>query len=163
MLPMPKKPVYIYSRSFSDAEMEMFHSTSPKPTSLPPAGWRLLDEADWRQLDHPSRPCRKPVRSVTEPPSTVLAPPGNTIPEPHRPGWASSTYSILEALDQATSALTILEVATLFQVSDKTIRRMVTRREIPSILIGGHRRFDPRTLRWWVTKRSPEMARAAGF
>jgi len=59
--------------------------------------------------------------------------------------------------------LTILQVAALFQVSDKTIRRMVARREIPSILVGGHRRFDPHTLRWWVIKRSPEMGKASGF
>lgn len=73
----------------------------------------------------------------------------------------NSVFDLLSRLEDATTMLTIGQVAEIFQVSDKTIRRMINKREIPSILVGSHRRFDPGTLRWWAIKRSPEMGKAS--
>jgi hypothetical protein len=33
---------------------------------------------------------------------------------------------------------------------------MILRREIPTVLVGGQRRFDPKVLACWYMKRSPE-------
>jgi len=149
MLPIPEKPSnFKCIHYFTNAGTEVVYYTSSKTGSL--LGKRII-------------PCRKPVRSVAETPPTSPLSTTTTTPKPHQPGWKATTYSLLDALNQTTSALTILEVAALFKVSDKTIRRMVTRREIPSILVGGQRRFDPRTLHWWLVKRSPEMGKASGF
>jgi hypothetical protein len=61
------------------------------------------------------------------------------------------------------SLLTVGGVVKLFSVSDKTIRRRIEAREIPYFLDGSRKKFDPRTLRWWLIKRYPEMGKAAGF
>ena len=69
-------------------------------------------------------------------------------------------FDFLAALEKATSMLTIVQVAEMLHVSDKTIRRMITKRDIPSILVGGQRRFDPKVLYWWYLKRQPQALKA---
>jgi excisionase family DNA binding protein len=69
-------------------------------------------------------------------------------------------FDFLSALEHSTSMLFIKQVADMLGVSDKTIRRMIDKRDIPSVLVGGQRKFDPATLRWWYIRRSPEAQKA---
>ena len=69
-------------------------------------------------------------------------------------------FDVIQELNQATSMLSVKQVAKIFQVSDKTIRRMIARREIPSILFSGQRRFDPKVLAWWYEKLCPLSRKA---
>jgi excisionase family DNA binding protein len=57
--------------------------------------------------------------------------------------------------------LTVEEVAAIFRLSKFTDYRMVKRKQIPCLLIGGSRRFDPKTLGYWARKKDPMLAAAA--
>jgi excisionase family DNA binding protein len=69
-------------------------------------------------------------------------------------------FDFISALEQSTSMLTVGQVAEMLHVSNKTIQRLISKREIPSILVGGQRRFDPKTLYWWYTQKSPASLKA---
>lgn len=56
--------------------------------------------------------------------------------------------------------LSTKDVAEMLKVSDKTIKRLITRREIPSFLVGNQRRFDPKILYWWYLKKQPDALKA---
>ena len=71
-------------------------------------------------------------------------------------------FDLLERLNQTTAMLSVKEVAELFGVSTKTVQRMISKRDIPSVLVGGQRRFDPKVLYWWYAKRSPDALKARG-
>jgi excisionase family DNA binding protein len=47
--------------------------------------------------------------------------------------------------------LSVDQVAELFGKSSATIYRMAQKRQIPSIMLGGSRMFDPSTLALWLT------------
>jgi excisionase family DNA binding protein len=49
--------------------------------------------------------------------------------------------------------LTLPEVAEALRVSEKTVRRLVARRVIPCVRIGGLLRFDHRDLAQWISAR----------
>ncbi len=49
--------------------------------------------------------------------------------------------------------LTILEVAELFQLNERTIRRMVSGRRMPCVRLGRQLRFDPQALSRWLQAR----------
>ena len=69
-------------------------------------------------------------------------------------------FDFLGALEQTTSMLSPAQVRDMLGVSESTLRRLVTKREIPSILIGGQRRFDPKVLSWWYLKKQPDALKA---
>ena len=61
------------------------------------------------------------------------------------------------SLDQTRAFLpqliTLVEVADVLRVSPKTVRRLVARRAIPCVRIGGLLRFDHRDLAHWISAR----------
>jgi excisionase family DNA binding protein len=57
--------------------------------------------------------------------------------------------------------ITVEEVSDLLNTSTDTIYRMARRKQIPSAMIGGSRRFDPATLAAWLGKKDPSMMAAA--
>jgi excisionase family DNA binding protein len=69
-------------------------------------------------------------------------------------------FDFLSALEQSTSLLTADQVQAMLKVSKRTMARYIASREIPSVLIGTQRRFDPKVLYWWYTKRYPEVLKA---
>ena len=69
-------------------------------------------------------------------------------------------FDFLAALERSTSMLTVHQVAEMLHVSDKTIQRLISKRDIPSVLVGGQRRFDPKVLSWWYLKKSPQALKA---
>lgn len=70
-------------------------------------------------------------------------------------------YNILIALESIHRMLTVREVADLLQKSHYSIYRMAQRRQIPSLIIGGTRYFDPSVLALWLSKKEPSLAAAA--
>jgi excisionase family DNA binding protein len=69
-------------------------------------------------------------------------------------------FDFLGALEKTTSMLTTDEVQAMLKVSKRTMARWISSREIPSVLIGRQRRFDPKTLYWWYCRKHPEAAKA---
>jgi excisionase family DNA binding protein len=70
-------------------------------------------------------------------------------------------FNILNALQAVHGLLSVGEVADLFGKSPATIYRIAQKRQIPSLMIGGSRMFDPSTLILWLTKKEPQLAVAA--
>jgi excisionase family DNA binding protein len=70
-------------------------------------------------------------------------------------------FNILNALQAVRGLLSVGELADLFGKSPATIYRMAQKRQIPSLMIGGSRMFDPSTLILWLTKKEPQLAVAA--
>lgn len=107
------------------------------------------------------------MRNATTPRRTLAASPiakfpvnsadpgGDAKPEP------PAMYNILIALESVHRMLTVREVAELLQKSHFSIYRMAQRRQIPSLMIGGTRYFDPSVLAMWLSKKEPSLAAAA--
>src|ERR1700678_2710724 len=74
---------------------------------------------------------------------------------------ALEPFNILLALESARGLLTVREVADLLGKSPFTIYRMAEKRQIPSLMIGGSRCFDPSVLALWLSKKEPTLATAA--
>jgi len=70
-------------------------------------------------------------------------------------------FNILLALESARGLLTIHDVAALLGRSSWSVYRMAERRQIPSLMIGGSRLFDPSVLALWLSKKEPTLAAAA--
>lgn len=85
--------------------------------------------------------------------------PKKTIPE--EPHEEPKVYNILIALESIRRMLTVREVADLLQKSQFSIYRLAQRRQIPSLMIGGTRYFDPSVLAMWLSKKEPSLAAAA--
>ncbi len=70
-------------------------------------------------------------------------------------------FNILLALESARGLLTVREVAGLLGKSQFSIYRMAQKRQIPCLMIGGTRSFDPSALALWLSKKEPLLATAA--
>jgi excisionase family DNA binding protein len=70
-------------------------------------------------------------------------------------------FNILNALLAYSRLLNIDEVSALLDLSKFTIYRMAQKHQIPCLMIGGSRKFDPSTLIVWLTKKEPQLAAAA--
>ena len=74
---------------------------------------------------------------------------------------ASDMFNILLALEAARGLLSVRDVASLLGRSSWSVYRMAEKRQIPSLLIGGSRVFDPSVLALWLAKKEPTLAVAA--
>lgn len=70
-------------------------------------------------------------------------------------------FDLLSAIESRTTALTIEEVAELFQVSGETVRRMAAKKQLPGFKMGGQVRFNPASLGYWLRQRDPVAAKAS--
>jgi excisionase family DNA binding protein len=70
-------------------------------------------------------------------------------------------FNIVIELQSVRGLLSVEEVAELLGKSKFTIYRMAQKRQIPSFIVGGSRRFDPSTLINWLVKEEPQLAVAA--
>lgn len=70
-------------------------------------------------------------------------------------------FNILAALFTFPELMTVKSVAPLLGKSTKTIRRMVSSRQIPFLRIGGELKFDPSALMLWLSKQDATLAHAA--
>jgi excisionase family DNA binding protein len=103
-------------------------------------------------LDSPEVDSVSQERGKVGPPETVKGRGVDMIPAP---------YNILNALQAVRGLLSVDQVAELFGKSSATIYRMAQKRQIPSIMLGGSRMFDPSTLALWLTRKEPLLAVAA--
>ena len=69
-------------------------------------------------------------------------------------------FDFLAALDESDSMLSVRQVAKMLGFHPNTVHKMVSKREIPSVLISGSRLFDPMVLYWWYAKKHPEAMKA---
>lgn len=69
-------------------------------------------------------------------------------------------FDFLSALERTESMLTTEQVQAMLQVPTRTIARWIATKEIPSVQIGKKRRFDPKTLYYWYTRKHPEALKA---
>jgi excisionase family DNA binding protein len=70
-------------------------------------------------------------------------------------------YSVLEDLESRTGLLKVKEMAEIFRVSQDAIYDLADQGTIPSFTIGKQRRFDPKTVAYWIRKKDPTFALAA--
>ena len=73
----------------------------------------------------------------------------------------SQPFNIIAKLESIDGLLTVDEVAVLLGLSKFTIYRMAQKRQIPCLMLGGTRKFDPSTLIIWLCKKEPQLAVAA--
>lgn len=74
---------------------------------------------------------------------------------------SAKPWSLVAHLETFQRLLTIDDVAQVLQLSKTTVYRMAQRKQLPSLLIGGSRKFDPAALAMHFRKKSPESAAAA--
>lgn len=70
-------------------------------------------------------------------------------------------WNMLIALESWRGTMCVPDVAELIGKSACTVYRMAQKKKIPSMLIGGERRFDPSVLAMHFAKKHPEMVAAA--
>lgn len=70
-------------------------------------------------------------------------------------------YGILDDLETRTGVLKVKELAAIFRVSEDAIYDLADEGTIPSFTIGKQRRFDPKTVAFWIRKKDPTFALAA--
>jgi excisionase family DNA binding protein len=68
-------------------------------------------------------------------------------------------FDLLNFFESSVGLLPFSAVRDALGISESTLRKMVAEKAIPSMLIGGQRRFCPATLHRWAVKRCPEMAK----
>ncbi|MGB7986402.1 MAG: helix-turn-helix domain-containing protein [Terracidiphilus sp.] len=73
----------------------------------------------------------------------------------------SRPFNIIAKLESIDGLMTVDEVAVLLGLSKFTIYRMAQKRQIPCMMLGGTRKFDPSTLIMWLCKKEPQLAVAA--
>jgi excisionase family DNA binding protein len=76
---------------------------------------------------------------------------------------APRTWSLISALDSFYGLMTVDDVAEVLGISKFTVYRMAQKKQLPSLVIGGSRKFDPAALAMHFRKRSPESAAAARY
>jgi len=62
----------------------------------------------------------------------------------------SQPFNIIAKLESIDGLLTVDEVAVMLGLSKFTIYRMAQKRQIPCLMLGGTRKFDPSTLIVWL-------------
>jgi len=69
-------------------------------------------------------------------------------------------FDFIATLNESKSMLSVKDLTRMLGLSERTIRRMIATRQIPSVLISGTRLFDPTVLYWWYTRKHPEALKA---
>lgn len=73
----------------------------------------------------------------------------------------STAWSFIRAIELHSGLFTVAELATVLRKSECTVYRLAQRKQIPSLIIGGTRYFEPAALGMHFRKKSPESAAAA--
>ena len=85
------------------------------------------------------------------------------IPPSRQSETQTGAWSLIAEIEAHQGFLTIDEVAEILRLSKYTVYRMAQRKQVPSLIIGGSRRFDPAALAMHFRKKSPESAVAARY
>jgi excisionase family DNA binding protein len=73
----------------------------------------------------------------------------------------TGAWSLIATIESYNRLMTIKDVMQLLSLSKTTVYRMAQRKQIPSLIIGGCRKFDPAALGRHFRKKSPESAAVA--
>lgn len=73
----------------------------------------------------------------------------------------SGPWSLIVAIEAHRGLMSATDLAVILGKSKFTVYRMAKRREIPSLIVGGSRCFDPAALAQHYRKKSPQSAAAA--
>lgn len=72
------------------------------------------------------------------------------------------TTGLADSVDGKGSALTVFDVATLLNISERQVYKLVAQHRIPCFKIGGSIRFDPSAFAAWLRqKMAPASDRSA--
>ena len=74
---------------------------------------------------------------------------------------AKVVFNLLNELEAFNRLMDVGDVAKILKKSKCAVYRMAQKGQLPSILVGGSRRFDPSTLAAHFRKKSPQLASAA--
>jgi hypothetical protein len=80
------------------------------------------------------------------------------------PGPASATagsWNLITELESHRGLYTVAELAKVLRKSASSVYRMAWTKQIPSLIIGGSRMFDPATLAMHFRRKYPQLAEAA--
>lgn len=66
-------------------------------------------------------------------------------------------FDLIGELESHQGLMGTADVCKLLQVSRFTLAKMVNRREIPSFMVGGSRRFDPTALKNHFIRKCPPL------
>ena len=72
---------------------------------------------------------------------------------------STDSGSVIERLRLHKGMLQVAEVASMLQVSQRTIYRAVKKRKMPGFVIGTAVRFDPQLLARWLEKQTTPRSR----
>jgi excisionase family DNA binding protein len=67
-------------------------------------------------------------------------------------------YNIVNHLESIGHLMSVDEVAEVLGLSKTTVYRMSQSRQVPSLMLGGTRKYDPSTLAAWLIKKDPQLA-----
>lgn len=70
-------------------------------------------------------------------------------------------FNIITKLNSYDRPLSVEDVVDVFGLSKTTVYRMSESGQMPSVMLGGSRRYDPSTLAMWVASKEPRIAKAA--
>lgn len=91
--------------------------------------------------------------SKTRAEDSGLAPPGLYLQPPPQKAEHDGEVGVGAPADRLPRLMTLSEVATLLQLNERTIRRLVAGRRLPCLRLGRQLRFDPRALTAWLRAR----------
>lgn len=74
---------------------------------------------------------------------------------------SAQPWSFIAAIEAYQRLMLIEDVAEVLGLSKSTVYRMAQKKQIPSLVIGGCRKFDPAALAMHYRKKSPDSAAAA--
>ena len=70
-------------------------------------------------------------------------------------------FSMLEEIEKHRKPMTAKDLGPILNVHPKTLYKMAHRHDIPSVIMGGIVRFDPRSVALWLRRKDPMLATAA--
>jgi excisionase family DNA binding protein len=114
----------------------------------------------WRQPSYANKPATL-CRTFCDLETGIIAGSGVLTGMGRETVKQSGPWSFIAEIEAHAGLMTVDEVAEVLRTSKFTIYRMAQRKQLPSLVIGGSRRFDPAALGMHFRKKSPESAAAA--
>lgn len=69
-------------------------------------------------------------------------------------------FNLITKLNLYDRLLKAREVVDIFGLSKTTVYRMSESEQMPSLMMGGSRRYDPSALAMWISSKEPRIAKA---
>jgi excisionase family DNA binding protein len=66
-------------------------------------------------------------------------------------------FDIISQIEAQEDFLSVKELCSLLSISRSSLNRLIVNSEIPSLMIGGQRKFNPGSIKRWLIRKSPEL------